>query len=100
MECKIQTRNTKLIMAKQQQLDKRWYSKQEAAMYLGLSERYLDKLRETGKISFRQQREGNRPLVYFEKDKLDQYMCRNFKEIVSIEDFSKTLNRKSKWNLE
>lgn len=83
-------------MTKQLQLEKRWYSKQEAALYLGLSERYLDKLREAGKITFRQQKEGNRPMVYFEKQKLDDYMCRNFKEIESTEDYSKKLKTKEK----
>ena len=78
-------------MAKQLQLEKRWYSKQEAALYLGLSERYIDKLREAGKITFRQQKEGNRPMVYFEKQKLDDYMCRSFKEIECTEDFKQSL---------
>ena len=83
-------------MTKQLQLEKRWYSKQEAALYLGLSKRYLDKLREAGKITFRQQKEGNRPMVYFEKQKLDDYMCRSFKEIESTEDYSKKLKTKEK----
>ena len=78
-------------MAKKHEIEKRWYSKQEAAIYLGSSERHIDKLREAGKITFRIKTEGKKNSVYFEKQKLDEYVTRNFKEIECITDFQKTL---------
>lgn len=78
-------------MAKIHSIEKRWYSNQEAAMYLGLSVKHLSNLRSEGRLTFRQENNGKRPLIYFEKSKLDAYMERNFKEIECVEDFKTTL---------
>ena len=80
-------------MAKQLTIEKRWYSKQEAALYLGFSERYIDLLRETNQITFRIKTEGGKNRVYFERQHLDDYMERNFKKIECITDFKKTLRK-------
>lgn len=79
-------------MAKKQfSIEKRWYSNQEAAMYLGCDVKHLSNLREESKITFLQKKEGDRRSIYFEKEALDKYMERNFNKIECKEDFKQTL---------
>lgn len=78
---------------KEHSIDKRWYTNQEAAVYLGCDVKHLSNLRKGGVITFRQEKQGGTPRIYFEKSKLDAYMERNFREIECTEDYKQTIKR-------
>lgn len=81
-------------MAKQQiQQPKQWYSNTQAAIYTGFSKKHLENARKEGKLTFHQQRDGNLPRIYYEKQHLDEWMERSFKKIECITDFKKTLRK-------